>query len=161
MQEMRLRTFLVTGDGKLQSLKQKDIWDVREWNAPSWEQRRRNREDGNGGVQEGDGGIGDGLGEFEVGMKGVSKVDKLFELLMGARSSVDTVINVTEEEEVVANHFNSPGDMSILGILQCHNDATRKLEEQHLIFRLGSPQPNGPTIEFTSFKISPPLASAR
>eukprot|EP00061_Rhincodon_typus_P002360 g17331.t1 len=42
----------------------------------------------------------------------------------------------------VANHFNSPShcldDVSILGRLQCHNDATRKLEEQHLIFRLGS-----------------------
>eukprot|EP00061_Rhincodon_typus_P003859 g21145.t1 len=36
----------------------------------------------------------------------------------------------------VANHFNflyhSLGDMTILGLLQCHNDATRKLEEQHL-----------------------------
>eukprot|EP00061_Rhincodon_typus_P002465 g17632.t1 len=33
----------------------------------------------------------------------------------------------------VANHFNSPShyldDMSILGLLQCYNDATRKLEE--------------------------------
>eukprot|EP00061_Rhincodon_typus_P000943 g13245.t1 len=42
----------------------------------------------------------------------------------------------------VTNHFNSPspslGDMSILGLLQRHNDATRKLEEQHLIFRFGS-----------------------
>eukprot|EP00061_Rhincodon_typus_P007368 g28995.t1 len=41
----------------------------------------------------------------------------------------------------VANHFNSPsrslGDMSILGLLQCHNDATQKLEEQHLIFHIG------------------------
>eukprot|EP00061_Rhincodon_typus_P004964 g23842.t1 len=41
---------------------------------------------------------------------------------------------------IVMNHFNSPShsldDMSILGLLQCHNDATRKLEEQHLIFRL-------------------------
>eukprot|EP00061_Rhincodon_typus_P005879 g25931.t1 len=47
----------------------------------------------------------------------------------------------------VANHFNSPshslGDMSILGLLQSHNDPTRKLEEQHLIFHLGSLQPNG------------------
>eukprot|EP00061_Rhincodon_typus_P003596 g20477.t1 len=38
----------------------------------------------------------------------------------------------------VASHFNSPShsldDMSILGLLQCHNDATWKLEEQHLIF---------------------------
>eukprot|EP00061_Rhincodon_typus_P002423 g17525.t1 len=48
---------------------------------------------------------------------------------------------------LVANHFNSPshalGDMSILDILQCHNDATRKLEEQHLVFCLGTLQPNG------------------
>eukprot|EP00061_Rhincodon_typus_P001868 g16001.t1 len=47
----------------------------------------------------------------------------------------------------VANHFISPShsldDMSILGLLQCHNDATWKLEEQHLIFCLGSLQPNG------------------
>eukprot|EP00061_Rhincodon_typus_P011109 g35888.t1 len=57
-----------------------------------------------------------------------------------------------------ANHFNSPshtlGDMSILGLPQRHNDTTRKLEEQHLIFHLGKPQPNGLNIEFTSFKIS-------
>eukprot|EP00061_Rhincodon_typus_P016454 g44681.t1 len=37
----------------------------------------------------------------------------------------------------VVNHFNSPShsldDMSILGLLQYHNDATYKLEEQHLI----------------------------
>eukprot|EP00061_Rhincodon_typus_P010552 g34925.t1 len=47
----------------------------------------------------------------------------------------------------VVNHFNplshSLGDMSILGLLQCHNDAIWKLEEQHLIFCLGSLQPNG------------------
>eukprot|EP00061_Rhincodon_typus_P002812 g18526.t1 len=36
----------------------------------------------------------------------------------------------------------SLNDMSILGLLQCHIDATRKLEEQHLIFCLGSLQPN-------------------
>eukprot|EP00061_Rhincodon_typus_P001608 g15265.t1 len=45
------------------------------------------------------------------------------------------------------HHFNPPShsldDMSILGLLQYHNDATQKLEEQHLIFRLGSLQPNG------------------
>eukprot|EP00061_Rhincodon_typus_P000649 g12317.t1 len=39
----------------------------------------------------------------------------------------------------VTNHFNSPShaldNMSILCLLQCHNDATRRLEEQHLIFR--------------------------
>eukprot|EP00061_Rhincodon_typus_P017669 g46463.t1 len=47
----------------------------------------------------------------------------------------------------VTNHFNSPSntldDMSVLGLLQCHKNATRKLEEQHLIFCLGSLQPDG------------------
>eukprot|EP00061_Rhincodon_typus_P007636 g29524.t1 len=47
----------------------------------------------------------------------------------------------------VANHFNSPArsldDMSILGLLQYHNDATRRLHKQHLIFCLGTLQPNG------------------
>eukprot|EP00061_Rhincodon_typus_P012919 g38973.t1 len=66
---------------------------------------------------------------------------------------------------LVANHFNfsshSLGDRSILGLLQCHNDTTHKLEEQHLIFRLGSLQPGGLNIEFTSFKISPPPASSQ
>eukprot|EP00061_Rhincodon_typus_P003707 g20768.t1 len=36
----------------------------------------------------------------------------------------------------VANNFNCPShsldDMSILGLLQCHSDATQKLEEQRL-----------------------------
>eukprot|EP00061_Rhincodon_typus_P005436 g24948.t1 len=39
---------------------------------------------------------------------------------------------------LITNHFNSPshslGDVSVLGLLQCHNDTTCKLEEQHLIF---------------------------
>eukprot|EP00061_Rhincodon_typus_P002635 g18072.t1 len=56
-----------------------------------------------------------------------------------------------------ANHFNSPshslGDVSILGLLQCHDDTTHKLEDQYLIFCLGSLQPNGLNMEFTSFKI--------
>eukprot|EP00061_Rhincodon_typus_P002917 g18814.t1 len=47
----------------------------------------------------------------------------------------------------VANDFNAPShsldDMSILGILQCHNNATQKLEEKHLIFHLGTLQPDG------------------
>eukprot|EP00061_Rhincodon_typus_P001371 g14615.t1 len=47
----------------------------------------------------------------------------------------------------VANHFNFPShsldNTSNLGLLQCHNIATRKLEEQHLMFHLGSLQPNG------------------
>eukprot|EP00061_Rhincodon_typus_P006887 g27978.t1 len=52
----------------------------------------------------------------------------------------------------IVHHFNSPShsldDMSILGLLQCHNDSTRKLEEQHLIFLLGSQQPNGLNVDF-------------
>eukprot|EP00061_Rhincodon_typus_P009125 g32367.t1 len=51
----------------------------------------------------------------------------------------------------VAYHFNSPfrslDDMSILGLLQCHNEVTRNLEEQHLIFRLGTLQPNGLNVD--------------
>eukprot|EP00061_Rhincodon_typus_P014232 g41135.t1 len=40
----------------------------------------------------------------------------------------------------VMNHFNSHslGDMSVLGLLHCHNDATQKLEERHLNFALGT-----------------------
>eukprot|EP00061_Rhincodon_typus_P013488 g39889.t1 len=64
----------------------------------------------------------------------------------------------------VTNHFNSHshslGDMSILGLLQCHNDATWKLKEQHLIFYLRSLQLNGLNVDFTSFKIYPPLTSS-
>eukprot|EP00061_Rhincodon_typus_P017617 g46390.t1 len=51
-------------------------------------------------------------------------------------------------------------DMSILGLLQCYNDIICKLKEQHLIFRLGSLQPDGLNMEFTSFKISPHPASS-
>eukprot|EP00061_Rhincodon_typus_P000271 g11109.t1 len=47
----------------------------------------------------------------------------------------------------VRNHFNSSShsldDTSILCLLQYHNDTTQRLEEQHLIFRLGTLQPNG------------------
>eukprot|EP00061_Rhincodon_typus_P000291 g11178.t1 len=60
---------------------------------------------------------------------------------------VEHLHSVRDEQQhlPVVKHFNSPsmGDMSILVLLQCHNDATRKLEEQHLIFRLGSLQPDG------------------
>eukprot|EP00061_Rhincodon_typus_P000122 g10559.t1 len=46
----------------------------------------------------------------------------------------------------VAKHFNSSShssdDMSILGLLQFHKDATRRLQEQQLIFHLGTLQPN-------------------
>eukprot|EP00061_Rhincodon_typus_P007954 g30140.t1 len=54
--------------------------------------------DGDGEVQEGEGGVRDGPGEFEVRVKGVGEVDELFELFVGARSSTNTVINVVEEE---------------------------------------------------------------
>ncbi|XP_059500157.1 utrophin-like isoform X1 [Stegostoma tigrinum] len=37
--------------------------------------------------------------------------------------------------------------MSILGLLQCHNNATRRLQEQQLIFCLGTLQPKEPTPE--------------
>eukprot|EP00061_Rhincodon_typus_P016168 g44238.t1 len=41
-----------------------------------------------------------------------------------------------QQDLPVMNHFKSPShsldDMPILGLLQCHNDTTRKLEEQHL-----------------------------
>eukprot|EP00061_Rhincodon_typus_P002436 g17566.t1 len=54
----------------------------------------------------------------------------------------------------VTYHFISPShsldDMSILGFVQCHNDITWKLKEQHLIFRLGTLQPNGLNVDFTS-----------
>eukprot|EP00061_Rhincodon_typus_P001176 g13950.t1 len=59
----------------------------------------------------------------------------------------------------IVNHFNSSShflDVSILGLLQCRNDATRRLQEQHLICRLGTLQPNGTNVDFIHFKISPP-----
>eukprot|EP00061_Rhincodon_typus_P003877 g21198.t1 len=54
--------------------------------------------DGDREGQEGGRGIRDGPGEIKVGVKGVSKVDELFELLVGAQGGTDTVIDVTEEE---------------------------------------------------------------
>eukprot|EP00061_Rhincodon_typus_P007118 g28472.t1 len=80
-----------------------------------------------------------------------------------------STLGLTDIEEAtlraaVANHFNSPstslGDISILGLLQCHNDTTRKLEEQHLLFHPGSLQPDALNMEFTSFKISPHPATS-
>eukprot|EP00061_Rhincodon_typus_P006981 g28189.t1 len=49
-------------------------------------------------VQEGEGGIGDGPDELEVGVKGVTKVNELSKLLVGSRGSIDTAIDVAEEE---------------------------------------------------------------
>eukprot|EP00061_Rhincodon_typus_P008932 g31998.t1 len=80
------------------------------------------------------------------------------ELLCGHKASmfIEQLHSVRDKRRhlPVANNFTSPShsldDTSIL--LQCHNDATRKLEEQHLIFRLGSLQPNGLNVDFTSFK---------
>eukprot|EP00061_Rhincodon_typus_P006271 g26737.t1 len=53
---------------------------------------------GDGELQEGEGCMGDGPGEFEVGVKRFSKIDELFNLLIVARGSTDTVIDVMEEE---------------------------------------------------------------
>eukprot|EP00061_Rhincodon_typus_P002945 g18874.t1 len=49
--------------------------------------------------------------------------------------------NTSQSRTTSTPHFLD--DMPNLGILQCHNDTTRKLEEQHLIFHLGTLQPNG------------------
>eukprot|EP00061_Rhincodon_typus_P003259 g19653.t1 len=54
--------------------------------------------DGDREVQEGEGGIRDGPGEFEVGVRSVSKVDELFKFLVGIQGSAYTVIDVAEEE---------------------------------------------------------------
>eukprot|EP00061_Rhincodon_typus_P019188 g9757.t1 len=56
--------------------------------------------DGNKEVQEGERGIRDGPGELKLGVEGFGEVDELFDLLVGARGGVNTVINVTEEEVV-------------------------------------------------------------
>eukprot|EP00061_Rhincodon_typus_P016126 g44174.t1 len=50
-------------------------------------------------VQEGEGGVRNGAGEFEDIMEGVGDIDELFELLMGAQGSTDTVINIAEKKE--------------------------------------------------------------
>eukprot|EP00061_Rhincodon_typus_P006067 g26306.t1 len=71
-----------------------DVDELGEWIAFLQEVAR----DGDGEDQEGEGGVRDGPGEFEVGMKDVGEVDELFVLLVGARGSTDTVINVAEEE---------------------------------------------------------------
>eukprot|EP00061_Rhincodon_typus_P000517 g11949.t1 len=63
---------------------------------------------------------------------------------------VEYLRSVCDKRLPVANHFNSPShsldDMSILS-LECHNDATQRMQEQHLIFRLGTLQPNGINVD--------------
>eukprot|EP00061_Rhincodon_typus_P019025 g48458.t1 len=54
--------------------------------------------DGDGEVQEGDGGVRNCLDEFEDGVEGVGKVDELLKLVAGARGSNDAVINIVEKE---------------------------------------------------------------
>ncbi|XP_059814227.1 ATP synthase F(0) complex subunit C3, mitochondrial-like isoform X1 [Hypanus sabinus] len=49
-----------------------------------------------------------------------------------------------------ASHSHS--DMSVHGLLYCHDEAKLRLEEQHLIYRLGSLQPLGVNIEFSNFR---------
>lgn len=56
----------------------------------------------------------------------------------------------------VANHFTSPShsytDLSVLGRLHCRSEATHKLNEQHLIFRLDNLQPNGMNNKYSNFR---------
>eukprot|EP00061_Rhincodon_typus_P002281 g17073.t1 len=54
--------------------------------------------DGDGEAQEGERDIRDGPDVHKVGVEGVSKVDELFEIPVGARGDADTVIDVTEEK---------------------------------------------------------------
>ncbi|XP_059821812.1 uncharacterized protein LOC132391972 [Hypanus sabinus] len=56
----------------------------------------------------------------------------------------------------VATHFNSTShshsDMSIHGLLYCQNESKLRLEEQHLIYWLGSLQPDGMNVDFSNFR---------
>eukprot|EP00061_Rhincodon_typus_P003250 g19628.t1 len=80
---------------------------------------------------------------FRCGILSVSETKQIL-----GNSFVEHLHSVCDKRQhlSVPNHFNSPShtlvDMSILGLLQCHNDVTQKLKEQHLIFCLGSVQPN-------------------
>ncbi|XP_055501020.1 uncharacterized protein LOC129702942 [Leucoraja erinacea] len=55
----------------------------------------------------------------------------------------------------VAQHFNSPShsesDLSVLGLLHCHDYVQRKCEEQQLILHLGSLHPSGMNIDMSNF----------
>eukprot|EP00061_Rhincodon_typus_P004687 g23189.t1 len=109
---------------------------------------------------------------YKAVSKSVLGLTSVEEAILGAADSVDCISGYAGEPlsdekclfgsldgvqwggvRAVANHFNSTsnslGDLSILGLLQCHNDTTWKLEEQHLIFCLGSLQPNGLNVDFT------------
>eukprot|EP00061_Rhincodon_typus_P019194 g9794.t1 len=80
---------------------------------------------------------------------------------MGARDGADTVIKTalwntyarfttndcTSQSRTTSTPSHSLDNMSILGLLQCHNDATQKLQKQHLIFCLGTLQPNGINVD--------------
>eukprot|EP00061_Rhincodon_typus_P000126 g10577.t1 len=50
---------------------------------------------------------------------------------------------ICSRDEAFHSQTSQMDDMSILGLLHCHDDATQKLQEQHLIFRLGTLQPKG------------------
>eukprot|EP00061_Rhincodon_typus_P006408 g27022.t1 len=66
--------------------------------------------DGDGEVREGEAGVGDGPGKFEVKVKDFGEVDEMFKLLVGARDSTETVIDVAEEERL-----NIHGEDEVLG----------------------------------------------
>ncbi|GCC35379.1 hypothetical protein chiPu_0013862 [Chiloscyllium punctatum] len=84
--------------------------------------------EGDAEVQEGEEGDQDGPGEFEVKMNGVGEVDKLFNLLIGAQGSTNTVFDVgkigdgasvavedglfhvpDEEADLAGAHVGAPG----------------------------------------------------
>eukprot|EP00061_Rhincodon_typus_P002347 g17282.t1 len=81
-------------------------------------------------------GVGGGVGvvhDWKVLSFVANRVQVLYKAVSEPQSLCDK-----RQHLPVANHFNSPShsldNMSILGLLQCHNDATQKVEEQHLIF---------------------------
>eukprot|EP00061_Rhincodon_typus_P014074 g40874.t1 len=54
--------------------------------------------DGDREIQERVGRVRNGSVEFENGLEGISEVDELLKLLVGAQGSTDMVVNMTEKE---------------------------------------------------------------
>ncbi|XP_059820754.1 uncharacterized protein LOC132391500 isoform X1 [Hypanus sabinus] len=72
------------------------------------------------------------------------------------------LLYIGETRRRLGHRFNSTShshsDISIHGLLYCQDEATLRLEEQHLIYRLDSLQPDGMTIDsLTSVNAPPPL----
>eukprot|EP00061_Rhincodon_typus_P017607 g46376.t1 len=96
-------------------------------------------------IQEGDGGVRNGPGEFEGAVEGVGEVADLFEFLAGARGSSDTVTNVVERERREENINGTEGErIKSIKFLRVtisddlnwtsHVNATVKKAQQHLFF---------------------------